>query len=288
MSKIRLHGSSSGHTEVAPAAAAGNNTVTLPNSAGTLLLTDGSAASLTQIPAANIVGVATGGFKKSGETSLQVLEQFYLLADGRSVSTSNGTVTTTNVTAKQALTDSFVTATGSSLTYQPPTGTTELIYEYKFMFDESNGSDRYLFAYHVDIDGTAILESRGAAYTAADTYNDYHYIKYGFRIGTDRLENDNLEDSMLELHSFFGEDDPPWTGGYSLRHAAGSFLYEPTLSNTGSASKIMEGAETCMFDVQFFHHTKNGGTLYLNQGKSNSNTDFFPGTCSFTIFEIKR
>ena len=66
MSKIRLHGSSSGHTEVAPAAAAGNNTVTLPNSAGTLLLTDGSAASLTQIPAANIVGVATAGLTKSG------------------------------------------------------------------------------------------------------------------------------------------------------------------------------------------------------------------------------
>ena len=65
MSKIRLHGSSSGHTEVAPAAAAGNNTVTLPNSAGTLLLTDGSAASLTQIPAANIVGVATAGLASS-------------------------------------------------------------------------------------------------------------------------------------------------------------------------------------------------------------------------------
>ena len=71
MSKIRLHGSSSGHTVVAPAAAAGNNTVTLPNSAGTLLLTDGSAASLTQIPAANIVGVATAGF---GNGILQVVQ----------------------------------------------------------------------------------------------------------------------------------------------------------------------------------------------------------------------
>ena len=71
MSKIRLHGSSSGHTDVAPAAAAGNNTVTLPNSAGTLLLTDGSAASLTQIPAANIVGVATAGF---GNGILQVVQ----------------------------------------------------------------------------------------------------------------------------------------------------------------------------------------------------------------------
>ena len=112
--------------------------------------------------------------------------------------------------------------------------------------------------------------------------------RFRFRIGTDRLEETNLADSMLELHSFFGEDDPPWGSGYALRHATGSFLYEPTLSNTGSASKIMEGAQTCMFDVQFFHHTKNGGTLYLNQGKSNSNVNFFPGTCSFTIFEIKR
>ena len=76
MSKIRLHGSSSGHTEVAPAAAAGNNTVTLPNSAGTLLLTDGSAASLTQIPAANIVGLATAGFERSGGFGITEVDEW--------------------------------------------------------------------------------------------------------------------------------------------------------------------------------------------------------------------
>lgn len=144
-----------------------------------------------------ITGLAVGGLPDGSVTaadlasgvafnpsSLVVLEQFYLLCDGRSVSTSNGTVTTTNVTSVQSLTDSFVAATGSSLTYQPPTGTTELIYEYKFLFDEDNASDRYLFSYHVDIDGTAILESRGGVYTNAGTFNDYHYIKYGFRIGS--------------------------------------------------------------------------------------------------------
>ena len=36
----------------------------------------------------------------------------------------------------------------------------------------------------MDIDGTTILESRGAAYTGDETYNDYHYVKYGFRIGS--------------------------------------------------------------------------------------------------------
>ena len=61
MSKIRLHGSSSGYMEIAPPAAGSSATITLPNSAGEVLLSDGSAASLTQIPAANIVGVCTAG-----------------------------------------------------------------------------------------------------------------------------------------------------------------------------------------------------------------------------------
>ena len=66
MSKIRLHGSSSGYMEIAPPAAGSSATVTLPNSAGEILLSDGSAASLTQIPAANIVGVGTSGLTKTG------------------------------------------------------------------------------------------------------------------------------------------------------------------------------------------------------------------------------
>ena len=97
MSKIRLHGSSSGHTDVAPAAAAGNNTVTLPNSAGTLLLTDGSAASLTQIPAANIVGVCTAGFGNAsgaysqGITHSRVyrITSSYTLTSGSATLTAN-------------------------------------------------------------------------------------------------------------------------------------------------------------------------------------------------------
>ena len=39
MSKIRLHGSSSGYTEIAPVAASGNNTLTLPND-GTIISKD--------------------------------------------------------------------------------------------------------------------------------------------------------------------------------------------------------------------------------------------------------
>ena len=96
MSKIRLHGSSSGYTEIAPVAASGNNTLTLPND-GTIISKDsngavgvtsitvgtgvtigdgrvtcstlhGSAANCTQIPAANIVGICTDGFSGGKRT----------------------------------------------------------------------------------------------------------------------------------------------------------------------------------------------------------------------------
>ena len=105
MSKIRLHGSSSGYTEIAPVAASGNNTLTLPDD-GTIISKDsngavgvtsitvgtgvtigdgritcttlhGSAANCTSIPAANIVGVCTSGSSKTGGFGkiLQVVSQ---------------------------------------------------------------------------------------------------------------------------------------------------------------------------------------------------------------------
>ena len=126
------------------------------------------------------VGVST--------SSLQVLEQFYLLADGRSVSTSNGTVTTTNVTTDPNLTDDFAEASGSSLTYHPPTGTTEIIYEYKFLIAENNSNDRYLVGYYVDIDGSEILESRSSRMGSAE-YQDTIDVKYSFRVNTGGSNN---------------------------------------------------------------------------------------------------
>ena len=53
MSKIRLHGSSSGYTEIAAADAAGNNTLTLPND-GTIISKDSAGAiGITSVRATN-------------------------------------------------------------------------------------------------------------------------------------------------------------------------------------------------------------------------------------------
>tara|TARA_R100000781_G_scaffold112717_1_gene80234 strand:- start:9 stop:683 length:675 start_codon:yes stop_codon:yes gene_type:complete len=161
VSSIKLTADSGGGTFEIKAPSSGSNprVLTLPDAANGNVLT------------------STSG------SSLQVLEQFYLLADGRSVSTSNGTVTTTNVTAQQDLTDSFAEATGSSLTYHPPTGTTEIIYEYKFLIAEDNSNNRYLIGYYLDIDGSEILESRSSRY-GHEEFSDTMCMKYSFRVNT--------------------------------------------------------------------------------------------------------
>jgi len=185
MASIKLKHASGNSTILNSPAANPTNDVTLK-----LPSTTGSAGQVLKVASANHSSTnAELEFGAGGNTgSLQVLEKFYLLADGRSVSTSNGTVTTSNVTAQQDLTDSFAEATGSSLTYQPPTGTTEIIYEYKFLLAENNSNDRYLAPYYVDIDGSEILESRSSRMGSAE-YHDTVNVKYGFRVNTGGSNN---------------------------------------------------------------------------------------------------
>ena len=59
MSKIRLHGTSSGYTEIAPVAASGNNTLTLPND-GTIISKDSAGAiGVTSVHTTKLVSTGT-------------------------------------------------------------------------------------------------------------------------------------------------------------------------------------------------------------------------------------
>ena len=62
MSKIRLHGSSSGYTEIAPVAASGNNTLTLPND-GTIISKDSNGA-------VGVTSVHTTKITNTGQTTI--------------------------------------------------------------------------------------------------------------------------------------------------------------------------------------------------------------------------
>ena len=59
-----------------------------------------------------------------------ILEMFGGICDGRSFTVTSGTYTLENVTAEFVMTNSYVDVTGSSITYTPPSGTTNVIYRF--------------------------------------------------------------------------------------------------------------------------------------------------------------
>ena len=88
MSKIRLFGTSSGYVEIAPAAAASNNTLTAPSTVGEIIAKD----------AAGEIGVT-------------------------SIVTTTATITTAKVGAAVTITESGIEASGIGITVANITGT---------------------------------------------------------------------------------------------------------------------------------------------------------------------
>ena len=156
---VKLNGSSSGSTSIDAPASGGDRTLTFPDDSG------------------------NGVIKTSTHpSSNQILEQFWLTADGGSIVTANGTVTTTNVTANQTITTTHAEITGSSLTYTPPTGTTLVIYEYDALVSNDDNS-RFLLHYKMQIDGTDVTDSRDICYMEANQYQYHLNIRYPIHIG---------------------------------------------------------------------------------------------------------
>ena len=121
-----------------------------------------------------ISGISSGGINDDvvdagtiAANSRMVLEQFYSPCDGSTIATSNGNITLTNVTAAQDLTSTHADISGSSISYNPPTGTTQVIYEYQFY--QSQGDASNLGHYKFNVDGTDVTNSRFSHYLASSS-----------------------------------------------------------------------------------------------------------------------
>jgi hypothetical protein len=109
-----------------------------------------------------------------------IKEQFTLVANGESITVASGTYTPTNVTAVQALTDSHVVINGSSLAYTPPSGTTDVIYEFSWTINKDTTSIQ-LAHYAMRIDGTQITGTRQTYSSGGGTYENQR-IAFQWRI----------------------------------------------------------------------------------------------------------
>ena len=113
-------------------------------------------------------------------SSIQVLEQFYTPCDGSTIATSAGNITVGNVTAAQTSTSTLTDVTGSSITYTPPTGATQVIYEFWFHYmwvDNRNISHFPLY-----IAGVEVSDAR-STFEAENRLTGRFSIKWGFNIG---------------------------------------------------------------------------------------------------------
>ena len=110
----------------------------------------------------------------------RVLEVVASPCDGSTIATSNGNVTFQNVTAQQNLSTTYADVNGSSITYQPPSGTIQVIYE--FNMQVTNHDDAISIAHlRFYLDGTEVVYHRRNA--SGEDIDDFVNFKYIINIG---------------------------------------------------------------------------------------------------------
>ena len=131
---------------------------------------------------ANIVLNDTGNLEARKVNGCQriVLEQFWSPCDGSVIALQDGNHTITDVTAKQDAPGSWTDCSGSSITYTPPSGTTQVIYEYRVYYSYIDQNNLSHFKILLDDDEVTSGRHNLMRY---DYPGAYESIKWGFNIG---------------------------------------------------------------------------------------------------------
>ena len=129
----------------------------------------------------------------------QTLETLVGVCDGRSVTVESGTYTLPNVTSSQFTTTSWVDITGSSISYNPPTGTKQVLFEFNFSVDPDHDSGntsydtRFIFMIQMLIDGTAVTSQYlGVGDNQHNWGENYTFIGIIDITGTDSVSDGKL------------------------------------------------------------------------------------------------
>ena len=109
-----------------------------------------------------------------------VLEQFFSPCDGSVIALVNGNFTMpSNVTDYQDLTTSWVELTGSSVSYTPPTGTKQVIYEFHFMCAHKDANA--IVSTRLYLDSDEVYHARTC--WRGDVFSTRSVMRWGFNIG---------------------------------------------------------------------------------------------------------
>lgn len=80
----------------------------------------------------------------------QIIEYLHRICDGGFLIGNQGSFQVQNVTTQQGTTDSYADITGSTISYTPPTGTTEVVYSFTFGIYSVTTHDIVDFKFFID------------------------------------------------------------------------------------------------------------------------------------------
>ena len=139
------------------------------------------------------ITLASDGTISIAKNPRRVLEQFFCPCDGSTITTSNGDITIVDKDDAQALTTSYGDVLGSTIAYNPPTGTTQVIYEFQFSGVRQDANSLAHFKFYIDSD-----EVTEARYTVGGDYTEGLWqFKWGINIGGSAVTA--LVDKLLGL-----------------------------------------------------------------------------------------
>ena len=111
--------------------------------------------------------------------SPKIKEQFYSPCDASVITLDQGNTTLGDVTAVHTPATSFADVPGSSIAYVPPSGTTQVIYEFNFNYHNKDSDPYMSFMFFIDSD-----EVTQARWGLGGQYNKgNHLFKWGINIG---------------------------------------------------------------------------------------------------------
>tara|TARA_R100000008_G_scaffold85630_1_gene76079 strand:- start:45 stop:749 length:705 start_codon:yes stop_codon:yes gene_type:complete len=172
MSSIKLKHSGGNSVSLNPPSSAPTSSEVafkLPNADGSadqIIKTDGSG------------NLAFGG----SASPSQVLEEFCSPCDSSVITLSDGNHTLTGPTGSYDVTDTFTDIAGSSFTYTPPTGTEQVVYDFRFVISNDGGTDGGpLLNFKLLLDSDEVTKYR-RVFRAKNSEIEY-CVRWGFNIG---------------------------------------------------------------------------------------------------------
>ena len=221
----------------------------------------------------------------------QVLETLSGVCDGRSVTVDSGTYTLPNVTQGTDIVDestaNFIDFPGSSITYKPPPGTSQVYYKFQFSLGRK---DNYTsMGYKFFIDGTEVtLFKRYDGFNAIyGSFNTFHVlIEIG---GTNDIPNGKLSswDTLKTLKvqvatepgynvwlnkSYY--DIQQGSSSNNATHTATTHVRKPMLKIQAIGDAAIQNATVVAGNsmVHFQGYTASRKSFTLDSGTSKSNT----------------